>query len=317
MPLGITEPVDPSFDAGLANGADEEIAALAASGNWLGEVSPIVWNDTGAAGWVWVDAAVLEAVPGPGLARQLANTGVGELDADGLLSAASGWRRLGSWAKAGELAAVAAFLDRRVAQYRGDSRALDAAMAEVGCALGYLTNTAMAGLASLAEGLCGPLTDTWQGLRAGRIDEAKAHIITSGTWGLDADTARLVEQRVLARAAEQSTGQLRAAVARAVLALDPEGAERRRRRAQTGRRVELRPEGEHTASLAGRDLPIAQALAADQRITAIATALKNQGDPRPLQYLRGTAYLHLLLGTPPPPPDGTSDTTNTDPPSTP
>jgi hypothetical protein len=156
---GMAVPVGLSVDARLGDGADEEIAALFASGNWWGEVSPIVWDDTGAggeAGWVWVDAAVLEAVPGPGLARRLANAGVGELDDDGLLSAASGWRRLGSWAKAGELAAVAAFLDRRVAQYRGDSRALDAAMAEVGCALGYLTNTAMAGLASLAEGRVAP-----------------------------------------------------------------------------------------------------------------------------------------------------------------
>jgi hypothetical protein len=295
----------------LTDGDDAEIAALVASGNWLGEASPIAWHEitdpiadsVAGGGWVWVDAAVLEAVPGPDLARQLANTGVGELDDDGLLSAASAWRRLGSWAKAGELAAVAAFLDRRVAHYPGDSRALDAAMAELQCALGYLTNTAMAGLASLAEGLCGPLTDTWQGLRAGRIDEAKAHIITTGTWALDPAKAHLIEQRVLPTAPEQSTGQLRAAVARAVLAVDPEGAERRRRRAQTGRRVELRPEGEHTASLAGRDLPIAQALAVDQRITAIATTLKNQGDQRPLQYLRATAYLHLLLGTTPQPPD--------------
>jgi hypothetical protein len=304
-------PDDMDFDRRLsADESDDEITALAASGNWLGEVSPIVWDETAdpladsvADGWLWVDTGALEATPGADLARQLADIRVAELDDDALLSAAAAWRRIGSWAKAGELAAVAAFLDRRVAQHPGDSQALDAAMAEVQCALGYLTNTAMAGLASLAEGLCGPLTGTWQALRAGRIDETKAHIIAIGTCVLDADKALLVEQRVLPRAPEQSTGQLRAAVARAVLAVDPAGAERRRRRAETGRRVELRPEGEHTASLAGRDLPIAEALAADQHITAIATAMKAAGDQRSLQYLRGTAYLNLLLGTPPQPPD--------------
>jgi hypothetical protein len=295
--IDITMPTHVTLDSGLVTGAsEEEIAALLESGNWLGEVSPIVWD---ADARPRIDLAELEAHPGPTLARHLTEAPVSGLDDDGLLTVASAWRRMAGWAKAGELATVAEFLDHRTTQYGGNSQAMDAAMAEVQCALGYLTNSAMGQLASLAQALSETLTDTWKALRTGRIDETKAHIIASGVCALDAVSARLVEQRILPKAPEQSTGQLRAAVARAVLAVDPEGAERRRRHGESRRRVEVRRDDEHTASLAGRDLPIADALAADQRITAIARSLKAAGDPRPLSHLRATVYLDLLLGAPP------------------
>src|SRR5262245_6937861 len=117
VPRGIPVPADVTLDGRMAACAsDEEIAALAESGNWLGEISPLVWDD----GWLWLDSAALEAVPGIGLAAVVANVVVGELDDDGLLGTASAWRRIAGWAKAGELAAVAEFLERRVAVHGGD-----------------------------------------------------------------------------------------------------------------------------------------------------------------------------------------------------
>src|SRR5919197_1057224 len=115
-----------------------EIATLPERGNRLGDVPSIVPDHDHprlAAASSQVEA--LEAGPGPDFARQLA----------------AAWRRLASWAKAGELAAIAEFLDRRAADYGEDSRAMDAAMAEVQCALGYLTNAAIGRLAPLAQTL--------------------------------------------------------------------------------------------------------------------------------------------------------------------
>ena len=46
-----------------------------------------------------------------------------------------------------------------------------------------------------------------------------------------------VEARILARAGQQTSGQLRAVLARAILAIDPAAAQRRREQAQKDPRV--------------------------------------------------------------------------------
>jgi hypothetical protein len=63
-------------------------------------------------------------------------------------------------------------------------------------------------------------------------------------------------------------------------------------------RVELSDERSGgTAALAGRDLPVAGALAADQRINAAAKALKAAGTEATLPQLRAAVFLSLLTGT--------------------
>ena len=52
--------------------------------------------------------------------------------------------------------------------------------------------------------------------------------IADATKMLSDAAARVVEERVLAAAGDMTTGMLRAALRRAVIAADPEGAERRR-----------------------------------------------------------------------------------------
>jgi hypothetical protein len=271
------------------------------------------WPD----GTVEVDAAGLAATPGPGatgleavpglevvpgveLAIRLAATDLGRLDGDGLLTAIGAWRRLGSWAKAGEVEAVAAFLDRRTRDRPGIGP-LESAVSELQL---ELTLTAV-GAGRLLELAC-PLSDrvpaTLEALRCGAIDEAKARVIARAVDGvLDARAAGAVERSVLPKAPTQTTGQLRHSVERAVIQADPQAAERRRRRAEAGRRVEIRSTDAHTADLCGRDLPADQALAADQRITALAKALKHDGAPASLTFLRAQVFLTLLLGTGPTP----------------
>jgi hypothetical protein len=115
---------------------------------------------------------------------------------------------------------------------------------------------------------------------------------------LEAEHADKVEAAVLPRAPGLTTGQLRAAVDRAVLAVDPQAARRRREDSEKSARVDCWPEPCGTASLAGWHLPSAQALAADKRLCQIAAGWKKQGALGETDLLRARAYLALLLGLP-------------------
>ncbi len=55
-------------------------------------------------------------------------------------------------------------------------------------------------------------------------------------------------------------------------------------------------EGSGNAGLAGRELPPAQVLAADQRVTAWAKELRKAGVEGGMDALRARAYLDILLG---------------------
>jgi hypothetical protein len=126
----------------------------------------------------------------------------------------------------------------------------------------------------------------------------KALTVIDGVAGLDQDLARAVADTVLGRAPRQTTGELRAAMRRAVLAADPAAAQQRRAAAAKDARVELWDEPAGTKALAGRDLPPAGVLAADNRISAIARELKNAGACGSLDLLRAKVYLALLVGQP-------------------
>jgi hypothetical protein len=154
------------------------------------------------------------------------------------------------------------------------------------------------------------LPATGAALAEGRIDLGRARIIAEATNLLTSEHAAAVETRVLPHAAGQTTGQLRAAVRRAVLAIDPEGADQRRRDTERSAKVGLYPGEEGTATLTGSSLPGIQAAAAMARITAMARALKSAGANGGIDLLRANVFLGLLLGTLPlipPPSDGPPD----------
>jgi hypothetical protein len=127
---------------------------------------------------------------------------------------------------------------------------------------------------------------------------------------LDAAGAAAAEALVLPGIAGKTPGQIRAAIARAVIAIDPDAARARRERAQKDARVELWREDAGTAAVCGRDLPPADALAADQRITAYARELKAAGVEGTMDQLRARAFLDFTLGVssfPPPASDPSPD----------
>ena len=90
-------------------------------------------------------------------------------------------------------------------------------------------------------------------------------------------------------------GGLRAAIA-TVMDVAPEKARKRREAAQKDARVQRWAEDSGNAALMGRELPPAEVLAADQRITARAQELRKAGLEGSMDELRARAYLDLLLG---------------------
>src|SRR5262249_14944125 len=84
-----------------------------------------------------------------------------------------------------------------------------------------------------------------------------------------------------------------------VLALNPDAARERAERGRRQTRVEAWPEGSGNVGLAGRELPPAEAIAADNRISAIAQSLKDAGAPGGLDELRAAVFTALLVGRDP------------------
>ncbi len=154
------------------------------------------------------------------------------------------------------------------------------------------------------------LRATGAALAAGQIELSRARMIARVTGPLSEEAARQVEAAVLGRAGWLTLGQLHAALRRAVIKADPDGAERRRRRAERNAAVVLYPEDEGTATLAGYALPGVQAAAAMARITALAKAMQAAGNGGQIDLVRAQVFLGLLLGTLPyipPSPDAPPD----------
>ncbi len=155
------------------------------------------------------------------------------------------------------------------------------------------------------------LPGTARALAEGRIDLYRAKVIAEAVMPLPDAAARAVEDRVLPEAGEMTYRQLHAAVRRAVIAADPDGAERRRESAERRAKVSLYPDQDCTAALTGTRLPAAHATAAMARISAMARAMKASGAGGGLDLLRAQVFIGLLLGSLPlipPPADGPPDT---------
>ena len=153
------------------------------------------------------------------------------------------------------------------------------------------------GLAAVAEALDGKLPGTMAALLDGIISPAKARIIANGTAPLDDDEARAVEDKVLDRAGRITPGSLREAISRAVKEVAPEKARKRRENAAKTALVERWGEDSGNGALAGRELPPAQVLAMDQRITWWARQLRAAGLDGDMDQLRARALTDLVTGT--------------------
>ena len=307
-PGGWTDP-DGDRPDGLADLITPELEQLTAEGPAPAPAfgpAGFLPRDGSGHGAGFADGGVLDGLaPGPGLAgfADDAHRRLTDVDDDALIGVMHGWRRLAAWAQARELATITELARRRPADGAPPAPPgqLPARMSEfiadeVALALTLTVRSADAKL-GLALDL-GGRPATFAALEAGRIDLPRARIIVEGVSTLEAEHADAVEAAVLPRAPGLTTGQLRAIVGRAVLAVDPQAARRRREETEKNARVDCWPEPCGTASLAGWHLPSAQALAADKRLCQIAAAWRKQGAVGETDLLRARAYLALLLGLP-------------------
>jgi hypothetical protein len=240
---------------------------------------------------------------GPSLACFLDMVAIGDEPGVGLGQAAlletmRAARKTQGWAVSRELQAIAEFTGRVEAEDRrfGWNRS-EFVVAELSAALG-LTDTATFDRMVLADRLVHTLTDTFHALRLGLISFEHAKIIATATKDLDDDLTAAVEDAVLPDTPRLTTGQLRAALKKALVTVDPEAFKNKRDAEVKSRRVEAWDNQFGTTDLCGRGLPDDLAQAALNRLTALAKGLQDDGDTRTMDQLRADLYLALLLDRP-------------------
>jgi hypothetical protein len=237
-----------------------------------------------------------------------------EVDDGELVELIVAWERLAGWAAAGQLAAIAELACRRPrdlvdraggtsgpaqpeagagadAGHPGLPEVSEFAVDEVAAAL-RLSRPAAGGRLHTAVELT-RLPGTAAALRVGDLDVSRVRAVVDAVGVLDTATAVVVEGRVLPRAVQQTVGQLRASLARAVLAVDPAAAEARHERAVAGREVVVRPLRDGMAELWAL-LPADAAVAVYSRLDHLARAIP-AGDARGMDARRADALVCAVL----------------------
>jgi len=217
--------------------------------------------------------------------------GYSGLSDDELAGVLRAWQRQVSHDQAELAGAVRVLSARRAA---GSSRAAEHVADELMVEL-TLTGRSAARQLELAAGLS-RLPAVNGALLSGFIDWPRGCVFVDELAVLDEAAAAGIAERLADPAAGWTTGQLRAALARAVLAVDPEAAERRKKAARKDTRVEFWREGSGNAGLAGRELRPASAVTLDRKLTSDAAWLAACGVPGTQDELRSLAYTTLLSG---------------------
>ncbi len=243
-------------------------------------------------------------VAGPVLAALLAEAtapaggGHGQLGESELIGVMCAWQRIGAWAAAGQAAAVTALARRRAAQAREreNPHLSEHVGDEVAAAL-VLTGRAAGLLLADAAGLA-RLPGVHAALAGGVIDWRRAVIFGAELAAVGDHAAARIAAGVLPGAGRMTTSQIRAALRRAVLDHDPAAARRRAAAAARDAEVQAWTEPSGNAALAGRELPEADVIAADRRLTALARWLSDRGAAGTLSQLRAAVFTALLAGRP-------------------
>ena len=297
---------------GARSGTTGALAAIAALGGRRGPGQPgsaqVFAGESASRAAAFGSGLALDVMPGGPDLAMLAGAAAGDDDAyagasdDELIGVLCAWDRLEAHMAARKLAAAAELIRRRPGPGcppEGPAR-MPAAWDEfTGDELGYALAEGRGrgeDLLTLAQALETRLPGTRAALRDGIITVGKAQVIVWLTALLDPEEARQAEAMVLGRAGRLTPGGLRSAIARAVMDVAPEKARKRREEAARDARVQRWAEDSGNAALMGRELPAAEVLAADQRITAWARQLKKAGLDGDMDVLRARAYLDLLLG---------------------
>ena len=263
------------------------------AGYWHHDIEPGKADTGFAAGGTFDTLA-----PGPELAHSITATDAArsELGESALIGVLCAWQRLAAWAQAGQAATLMTLACRRETQaleLRRPSLA-EHVSDEVAAAL-RLTCRSANQLLATASGLS-RLPDVHAALTRGEIDWQKACLFVDLVSGLPDDVARAIASSVLGRADSMTSGQLRAALTRAVMAYDPEAAERRREEARVDSGVHIWTETSGNAALVGRELRPSEVVTANEFLSAHARWLKSHGVDGSVDQLRAAVFVALLNG---------------------
>ena len=216
------------------------------------------------------------------------------------------WRALESWTTSGKLGVLRALIRRHPLPGHegapGDlpwewERELEH---EVSAALG-MSLVGARKIMRFAWSLGARLPGVKRALDEGRLDYARAKIIVEETDVLlDPEKLAAAEAMILADLGRCRTwSDLLRLVQQAVITVDPEGAEKRRKLAEREQaRVRFWRENSGTCGLQGTGLPTDEALRANAGIEARVQAYRKAGVKRYIDLLRVMALLDILNGVP-------------------
>ncbi|MEX5721598.1 DUF222 domain-containing protein [Geodermatophilus maliterrae] len=138
------------------------------------------------------------------------------------------------------------------------------------------------------------LPGTWAALAAGALDEARAKVLVDVLEYTDPAVARTVEAQLLAEAAALTTHTLRKRAVAALLAVDADAADARRREAERRADVRVYPSPREGMSTLATDLPAPVAAACFDLVDRLAVVLKTDGDERPIGQIRAAVLADLI-----------------------
>jgi len=258
----------------------------------------------------FAEGGALDACPpGPDLAVAVAGLSGPDWRCPGatdeeLLGLLNRWASVESWAAAGKLGVARELLRRRGIPVPGSAYGDlpeiwdEGTGHEVAGALA-VSLPAADRLLNLAWTLQARLPRIGALLAAGTIDALKASIIVKEFLVLDDPHAAMAEALIVDQLADKTAAQVGKLAADAVIRVDPEGAEKRRERAERDdARVRIWRENTGASALAAHGLPTDAALAAHANINARALAYKKAKvmPGAKLDQLRVLAFTDILNG---------------------
>jgi len=227
---------------------------------------------------------------------------------DELIGLLGRWQAVESWAAAGKLGVVRELIRRRARPgLRGQDTPMHGDLPDAWEeGLGHEISGELAvslrsadQLADLAWQLRARLPGIGEKLADGTIDYLKAKIVASELSVLNDEQAAAAEKLILDELAGKTPGQIGKLAAKAACTVDPDGARKRRERAERDEaRVRLWRENGGACALAAYGLPTDEALAAHANVNARAEEYKATGafpDAR-MDQLRVLAFLDILNG---------------------
>ena len=173
-----------------------------------------------------------------------------------------------------------------------DGVVVDPTPPEIACAMVW-TPGAASSMVDIAVDVVQDLPMLLTALSEGRIDLAKAREIATSTLGLEPGARRALVERAIDYAATRTRHQVRGWLPRQVDRIDPDAAERRRKKARKCRKVSLIPEPDGMATLSAH-LTAEEATACMESIRVRSNNIQGNREA-----IRADMFIELLTGITP------------------